>query len=86
MTLTDRINLYKKNNPDYNPGEDLPAEMRLRQEYNFPQEQYKWYQLAIAAAPTVGLVVCGATCLGLYLMYTPNGQEFVRTIFETIFK
>jgi len=83
VDLIDRI---REKNPDYNPREHILSddlvETKLRREYNFPKNDYKWYQKAIATMPlTLGTAfVTGA--LTTYLMYPTEVKTILNQIFS----
>ena len=84
-TLTDRIKDYRENNPDYNPREHILSddlvETKLRREYNFPKNDYKWHQKAIAAVPLALGTAFVTGAITTYVMYPTE----VKTILNYIF-
>ena len=83
MSLIDRI---KENKPLYDPRVRANPKILLepQEKYQRPPEQYKWYQLAIAAAPWVIGGTAGLGAAAHYFINNPKGQEIARNTLETI--
>jgi hypothetical protein len=82
MSLRDRL-MQNPNFRDRVTVEDILRRRNL-EERERPPTQYKLYQLAIAAAPAITFVAGTTFCGGYYLLYTPQGQEFLRKGLENV--
>lgn len=82
MALIDRI---REEKPGYDPRVRANPKILLesREVYQSTPKEYKWYQLAIAAAPWA-LIGGGLGAAAHYLINNQEGQELVRNSLETM--